>query len=155
MTSEPTAPAPTESASAVVRSLRGPFFVVFALYALWLAALALLAARASNPPLLNLAQVSRASLIVVAVVEDLPTGRCRFERSFSPGQPPATLLVTNLSRTPAEAGKSYLLPLVPDFRADEGTYRVVEDPERGLPPLIYPAGTEIEAQLLDWQQAHR
>lgn len=133
----------------------GRFWLMLGLYLAWIAGLIALAARTSNPPQLNLLQVSRATLIVTAVVEDLSAGRCRVERSFSPGPPPKEIVVTNLSQTPAASGKTYLLPLARDLRRDDDGYRIVDVPDKGIPPLVYPAGPEIEAQLQRWQQPGR
>lgn len=142
----------TSDASAASPASRGRFWGMLGLYVVWITALATLALRTSNPPQLNLAQVSRATLLVTAIVHDIDSGRCQVTESFSPGELPNEIVVTNLSQTAAEPGSAYLLPLVRDLVSDEPRYRIVDWAERGIPPIVYPAGTEIEQQLRDWQQ---
>jgi hypothetical protein len=123
-----------------------------AVFALWVLALIVLVVTTANPPQVNLAQLSRATLMVTARVVDPQTGECAILRSFSPGKLPERITVTNLAKTPAQADTAYLLPLARDVAGPDGSYRVVDVPELDLPPLVYPAGPEIESQVEAWQR---
>lgn len=124
-------------------------------FACWVLALVVLALATANPVQVNLAQLSRATLIVTVRVVDVKTGACELQRSFSPGQLPQQFTVTNLTNTVARTGEAYLLPLARDVAGPEGSYRVVEVPELELPPLIYPASPKIESQVEAWQRPPR
>ncbi|MFV0442344.1 MAG: hypothetical protein ACK5Q5_02100 [Planctomycetaceae bacterium] len=123
------------------------------LYVGWIVALLTLAITTANPPQLNLLQLSRATLIVTATVEDIPTGRCSVQRTFSPAQIPPELHVTNLSETGVQVGRTYLLPLVRDLQGPAASYRVVDFADRAIPPFVYPADDATVLQLERWQHA--
>lgn len=130
---------------------RGLLALAVTLFGLWCAALAVLTATTANPPLLNLSQLAQARFLVTVVVEDVATGSCRVLERWVPGEIPDRIRVTNLSATGVKAGREYLLPLRADAVAEEGAFRVVELPLRGLPPLAYPRTPEVERQVRAWQ----
>jgi len=125
------------------------------LAALWIAALALLAALTANPPQLNLAQLARARFVVIADAIDPPHGTCRLVEPLTPGSLPERFIVSNLARSGARPGRRYLLPLQVDPIAAEPAFRIVHDPASGLPPLAYEDGPDVRRQWAAWQQPGR
>jgi hypothetical protein len=152
MPSPPAAHQPCGPTPVVQTPRRGLLAAAVTLFGLWCAALAILTVTTANPPVLNGRQLAQARALVTVVVEDVAAGSCRVRERWSPGEIPDRLRVTNLSATGAVAGREYILPLRADPVAEDGAFRVVELPLRGLPPLIYPRTPEVERQLRAWQR---
>ncbi|MCA9054483.1 MAG: hypothetical protein KDA75_11640 [Planctomycetaceae bacterium] len=122
-----------------------------ALFGGWCLFLTALAVWTSNPVQLNYAQLGRATTIVEARVVDLSRGECSPSRQWTPGAVPQPFVISNLAATRAAVGESYIFPLVRDLASAADEFRVVDVPDRHVPPLVYPAGPEAEAALLAWQ----
>jgi hypothetical protein len=123
---------------------RGGTLLALSVAAVWVVALATLALTAANPIVLNRTQVRQADLVVSARVIDLSSGECAVEDRWSVRPAPPTIRVVNLPATRAEAGGTYILPLVP---REEGVYEVIPAPLEGAPRLVYPASPDVVAQV--------
>lgn len=120
--------------------------VATVLAAVWMAALIAMAIWASNPVTLNRQQVLHAlrdGVVVRARVLDVATGRCEAIEQWPAAEVGDTFEVANLKQTEAEAGHTYLLPLLPS----DGGYAVAATLLPGGMPLIYPDTPEALAQL--------
>ncbi len=103
----------------------------------------------SNPVTLNRAQVIAAAVVVEAVADGeapVPAGaqHWRVLRSWPADQTGDSLEIEGLDGLPLDAGKSYLIPLVP---LAQGRWRVVLTPRPLAAPLVYPADSQTVAEL--------
>lgn len=138
-------------------SVRRPWLLGLAcgLFVAWCGVLLSLVVKTANPPAVNLAQLAEARLIATVEIVDLDQGRCRILRAWTPDPPAGEIHVTNLDQTIANTGGRYILPLRRDPLEKETAYRVVELPERGIDPLIYPDQEDVRQQIDAWQQPVR
>lgn len=126
------------------------------LVTLWIGFLVVLAIWYANPVTLNRRQVLDSDLVISGRVRDLAAGEVEVIKTYLGTAPAALITVTNLNETGAQAGETYLLPLVQTATGqsvEELAYKVTptglphpQRPGGGL-PLIYPQSSEVLQQL--------
>ncbi|MGH9175489.1 MAG: hypothetical protein ACRD1H_14080 [Vicinamibacterales bacterium] len=87
----------------------------------WWAALGSLALFTANPVTLNRAQIEQAELVVEAAVPDDPGAPLSVRRAWKDGAGLKSVTILELDQTEAQAGQTYLFPLV---AAGNDRYRI-------------------------------
>lgn len=139
----------------------GPFWIAVGIACGWIALLALLAWRYSNPVTLNIEQIlssdrvligrvvpssedsaaKSGSHLVIEPVQDVPESKS--EWPVEDGQP---VTISNLDETPARPSRAYLFPVIEDPE-QSGSFQVLSADLVDGSLLIYPLSDESIHQL--------
>jgi hypothetical protein len=138
---------PANSASAEVSAPsrhRIILFVAFALAAVWILGLIVLALISANPVTLNLRQIQHSDYVVSAVRPKSDSTTVTVQKEWKRGQELGEITVTNLADVRMPANQEFLVPLQ---RLGGTRYRITPTTLPNEAPLIYRATQQAEAQL--------
>jgi hypothetical protein len=119
------------------------FTLAAGLVGLWLIALAVLSILTANPITLNRDQILESTDVVTAVVDDLPTGRVRIEKSWKVAVDDKQLTLSNLREVAPQLRQRLLIPVTQTGKG----WQITSSKLPHGPPLVYPVTEESERQL--------
>lgn len=123
----------------------------------WIGSLLLMVIATSNPVTVNRVQLDESLAVVSARVISIDPSEVEVLEVLVGQLDEKKIVIRNLPKTPAQAGQTYFLPIIPAIQRDgliEHVFEVTPSPlpdpiartPRGL-PIIYPATDVARAQL--------
>lgn len=126
-----------------VSHIRNWFVLAASLAGLWVIGVGVLSLLTANPVTLNRDQVLESTDVLTAVVEDIPSGQVRVEKSWKNAVHDEQLTLSNLRETKPTSQQHLLIPV----SLGRQGWQVTPLKLPHEPPLVYPVTEESERQL--------